>query len=89
MEDSVLPAAGLASLLLGIVFQGLESHFRVLSSRDSAISCACDEGVNIDLLAPQGTDIARELTFAHSPGDFPLVCVKGVVKTYDRDVIRY
>jgi hypothetical protein len=73
MEDNVLPAS-VASLVLGLVFQGLERHFRSVFTREGAISRACDEGVNIDLL--DETDIARQLTSARASGDFPLVCVK-------------
>ena len=85
MEDNILPAS-LTSLLLGLVFHGLERSFTSASAREGAISRACDEGINLDLL--HTTDIARELTSAQTSGDFPLVCVKGVVKTYEHDVIR-
>jgi deoxyribodipyrimidine photolyase-like uncharacterized protein len=83
MEDSFLPAS-VGGLALGFVFQSLGKSFQSLSVRDDAIYRACDQGVNIDLL--HNTDVARELSSARSTGDFPLVCVKGVVKTYEHNV---
>ena len=85
MENTILPTSW-TCLVLGLVFQGLETYFRSVSTRAGAISDACDEGVNLDLL--RETDISRELATARSPGDFPLVCVKGVVKTYEHFAVR-
>lgn len=86
MED-IFINSGITSLLLGFVFQALEKTCLLVASRNDVISRACEEGVNIDLL--NETDIAQKLTSARLAGDFPLVCVKGVVKTYDNGVARY
>ena len=77
---------GAVTLFLGLVCGQAEVICTALAKRERDIARACDEGVNIDLL--RDSDIAKQLTSAPESGDFPLVCVKGVVKTCDHDVSR-
>lgn len=88
MEDNFLPIS-ITSFVLGLLFRRLEYSFQSAAERTDALSRVCDSGVNINLLSSK-VDIGRDLSSSQTPQDFPLVCVKGVVKAYDHDMMtRY